>query len=92
MHDVFGVSEDEHRLTTRRFAIATIGNFKAFVARVPLGNSKGMSVDERIAFEIGTFDILGAAQENIFGNPTSIETQEDIQEWIAGLREGGGGG
>ncbi|KAL5485275.1 hypothetical protein ACEPAI_7917 [Sanghuangporus weigelae] len=91
-NEVFGQAEDERRLTTRRFALAVIGDVKAFFARVPLGNGKGMTDTETIALEVGEFRILGADHEGIFGNPTSIEMHEDMQEWISGLKEGGGGG
>ncbi|KAL5528592.1 hypothetical protein ACEPAF_7728 [Sanghuangporus sanghuang] len=91
-NEVFGQAEDERRLTTRRFALAVIGDVKAFFARVPLGNGKGMTDTETIALEVGEFRILGADHEGIFGNPTSIEMHEDIQEWVSGLKEGGGGG
>ena len=51
-----------------------------------------MSSDESLAFEVGEVDILGADHEGVFGNPCSVETHEDIQEWVAGLKEGGGAG
>ena len=91
-HGVLGLDEDERRLTTRRFVLVTVSDVKAFFARVPLGNGKGMSDTETIALEVGTFSVLGADHEGIFGDPANIEIHEDIQEWIAGLKEGGGGG
>ena len=69
---MFGQAEDERRLTTRRFALAVIGDVKAFFARVPVGNRKGMTDAETIALEVGEFRILGADHEGIFGNPDSI--------------------
>ncbi|EJD02905.1 uncharacterized protein FOMMEDRAFT_168019 [Fomitiporia mediterranea MF3/22] len=92
INDVFGAADDERRLTTQRYAVAVVGDIKAFFARVPIGNGKGMTVDECIAFEIGEVRVLGSGHEGIFGNPANIETHEDIQEWVSGLRQGGGAG
>ena len=51
-----------------------------------------MDAKERLAIEVNEISIAGSAQEGVFGNPKDLEQDEEMRDWIAGLREGGGGG
>ena len=92
---VKGLSQDERRLTTRKHAVCSIGQFKLFLGRIPTGYagmSSSMTPDEHLALEIGSADVLGADHEGVFGSPTLIENQEEVKAWVQGLRQGGGEG
>lgn len=47
---------------------------------------------EHIALEINDIEVLGSEGEGLFGSPRELEQDEDIAEWIAGLRQGGNAG
>lgn len=51
-----------------------------------------MSSTQHLALDVGSFKLLGSYDEAVWGDPKDIESHQDIQEWVKGLREDGGGG
>jgi hypothetical protein len=52
-----------------------------------------MTVEETLALDVDYVQIVGAAGEPEFGSPRTLEeTHQDINEWMEGLRAGGGNG
>ncbi|CCL99081.1 uncharacterized protein FIBRA_01094 [Fibroporia radiculosa] len=51
-----------------------------------------MSHTEQLALDVGFFDLKGSYDEAIWGNPTTVESDPSIREWVKGLRGHGGGG
>jgi hypothetical protein len=51
-----------------------------------------MTVEETLALNVDYVQIVGAAGEPEFGSPRILETHKDINEWMEGLRAGGGNG
>ncbi|KAH9979038.1 hypothetical protein BGW80DRAFT_1282516 [Lactifluus volemus] len=81
------------RLTQQRYAIVTIKSFKPIFQRVPTGTVGKMTVEETLALNVDYVQIVGAAGEPEFGSPRTLEeTHKDINEWMEGLRAGGGNG
>lgn len=87
----YGLDSDK-RLTFQRYALAVIKQYKPFFARVPLGNGKGMAPEEHLSLEVDFIETIGLPHDGLFGEPRDIEQDEDIKLWVAGLKEGGGGG
>ena len=51
-----------------------------------------MSEGYRLALDVDAFETFGAVDDPIHGAPREVESNENIHEWTAGLRAGGGGG
>ncbi|KZT10723.1 uncharacterized protein LAESUDRAFT_809643 [Laetiporus sulphureus 93-53] len=79
-------------LTEHKTALVVIKDFRPFFARIPTGRDKGMSKSEHLALDVASFDLKGAYNEPMWGNPGDIETNTDMATWVAGLRQGGGAG
>lgn len=47
---------------------------------------------ERLALEVGEITFVGGEHESVHGEPKDLDCDEDMHEWMKGLREGGGGG
>lgn len=47
---------------------------------------------ERLALEADYVEVIGADNEGLFGDPRDLEQDENMADWMAGLREGGGEG
>ncbi|KAH9985793.1 hypothetical protein BJV74DRAFT_988612 [Russula compacta] len=80
------------RLTQQRSAIATIKSFKPIFQRIPTGTVGKMTVLEKLALNVDHVQIFGSAGEPEFGSPRTLETHNDIKEWMEGLRAGDGSG
>jgi hypothetical protein len=58
----------------------------------PLGqNATGNTSVSHISLEIGHVKSVGIGG-HLFGNPRDLESDENMKEWVLGLRQDGGGG
>jgi hypothetical protein len=80
------------RLTQQHCAIATIKSFKPVFQRVPTGQVGKMSISETLALNVDYVKIVGAVGEPEFGSPRTLDTHNELNEWMEGLRAGGGSG
>lgn len=51
-----------------------------------------MTVLENLALNVDSVRIMGAAGEPEFGSPQILDNHKELDEWIEGLRAGGGSG
>lgn len=51
-----------------------------------------MTIEETLALYVDDVQVVGAAGEPEFGSPRTLETHDDLQEWMKGLRAGDGSG
>ncbi|KAH9166444.1 hypothetical protein EDB89DRAFT_217499 [Lactarius sanguifluus] len=80
------------RFTQQRCAIAIIKSFKPVFQRVPTGRVGKMTIEETLALYVDDVQVVGGAGEPEFGSPRTLETHDDLQEWMKGLRAGDGSG
>ncbi|KAH8979205.1 hypothetical protein EDB92DRAFT_1955403 [Lactarius akahatsu] len=80
------------RFTQQRCAIAIIKSFKPVFQRVPSGRVGKMTIEETLALYVDDVQVVGGAGEPEFGSPRTLETHDDLQEWMKGLRAGDGSG
>jgi hypothetical protein len=76
------------RLTQQHGAIATIKSFKPVFQRVPTGQVGKMSISETLALNV---DYVKVAEPE-FGSPRTLDTHNELNEWMEGLRAGDGSG
>ncbi|KAG6334634.1 hypothetical protein ID866_4460 [Astraeus odoratus] len=75
-----------------RFAVVFISNFRPIFAPRPLGGTlKGNTTVSHIALEVGHVGVIGHGG-HMFGDPKDVESNAPVKEWVAGLRQDGGGG
>jgi len=79
-------------LTQKCYAIATIRSFKPVFQRVPTGEVGKMSMSETLALYVDCLEVVGAASERLFGSPRTLDTHNELNEWMEGLRAGDGNG
>lgn len=79
-------------LTQQCYAIATIRSFKPVFQRVPTGEVGKMSTSETLALNVDYVQVVGAAGERKFGDPCTLDTHNELNEWMEGLRAGDGSG
>ncbi|ETW80444.1 hypothetical protein HETIRDRAFT_320137 [Heterobasidion irregulare TC 32-1] len=81
------------RLTQHRGAIVLIKNFRPLFTRRPVGNGvKKMTKESTLALDVDYVEIIGSAQEPMFGSPQELKNSRLLEEWMDGLRKGGGDG
>lgn len=90
--NVTGESEDEPRLTTKRYAVLLISKYKLIFTKVPFPNKQGVDEVYRLALEVNAVRVVGAEGEGTFANPKDIEEDNDMHLWAKGLRTGDGSG
>lgn len=54
-------------------------------------NAFGNTPVSHISLEIGGLSSIGTGG-HLFGNPRDLESDENMKEWVLGLRQDGGGG
>lgn len=69
-----------------------IKSFKPIFQRVPTGSVGKMTIAETLALNVDYVENFGGTGEYEFGSPRTLETHKDIDEWMKGLRAGGGSG
>ena len=60
--------------------------------RVPIGPVGKMSIKETLALYVDDVQVMGGAGEPEFGSPGTLETHDDLKDWMEGLRAGDGTG
>ena len=79
-------------ISSYKTAVITMKSFRPMFARVPMPNGDGMSKYEHLVLDVRTFQLVGSFGANQWDSPKDIETAEDMQLWVQGLRSGNGGG
>ena len=79
-------------ISDHKTALVVLRQCRPFFTRVPLENKDGMSKSCHLALEVNDFDLKGSYGEDTWGSPKSVETADPICDWVAGLKEDGGGG
>ncbi|KAH7888725.1 hypothetical protein F5I97DRAFT_1854917 [Phlebopus sp. FC_14] len=75
-----------------RFAVVFVDKFRPFLAPRPLGGAvQGNTPLSHLSLDVGSVSLIGAGTHR-FGDPREIESDVQLKEWIAGLRQDGGGG
>ncbi|KAH9942470.1 uncharacterized protein BXZ73DRAFT_97879 [Epithele typhae] len=81
-----------HSITSRKTAFLILKKCRPAFGRVARGPSTGMSSQATLYFEVDAFEARGSYGEPMWGEPVEVESDQNIKEWIHGLRRDGGAG
>ena len=59
---------------------------------MPTGTVGKTTVQETLALYVDDVQVVGGAGEPEFGSPGTLDTHDDLEEWMKGLRAGDGSG
>ena len=79
-------------LTSRKSALVILKKYRLAFGRVPRQDRKGMSEKSTLFLDVEEIQLKGSYGEAMFGSPVDITTDQNIKDWVWGLREDGGGG
>ncbi|KAF8554167.1 hypothetical protein OG21DRAFT_1603650 [Imleria badia] len=88
------ISDKEYRVSVRisKDAVDLYKSYRPMFSPRPLGpNATGNTPVSHISLEIGHVKSVGVGA-HLFGNPRDVESDENLKEWVVGLRQDGGGG
>ena len=75
-----------------RFFLVFVSSYRPIFSPRPLGpNASGNTPVSHISLEIDHVTLIGTSG-HLFGNPRDLESDENMKEWVLGLRQDGGGG
>lgn len=75
-----------------RFSVVVISGYRPMFSPRPLGpNATGNTPVSHISLDVDFVKLLGIGG-HLFGNPRDLESDENMKEWMLGLRQDGGGG
>jgi len=75
-----------------RFSLVFVSQYRPMFSPRPLGpNATGNTPVSHISLEICHVKSVGIGG-HLFGNPSDLESDENMKEWVLGLRQDGGGG
>ncbi len=60
--------------------------------RIPTGTVGKMTVSETLALTVDYIETMGGVGEPEFGSPQTLDDHNELNDWIEGLRAGGGSG
>ncbi|KAH0827829.1 hypothetical protein J3R83DRAFT_3455 [Lanmaoa asiatica] len=80
------------RIIDSRFFLVFVSSYRPMFSPRPLGpNASGNTPVSHMSLEISHVSSIGSGG-HLFGNPRDLESDENMKEWVLGLRQDGGGG